>query len=289
MKLYSYQYQNGLCIGAERMGKLVDISSAVGTNNMQQFIGNHETLMPAAIRALKEATELISFTDVKILAPIPQHVKILCSGLNYKSHIKEEPGAKFLDDPRYFSKLPNTVIGDGDAIIHPGKKFEVDYEVEFAVVFGKDATRVTQKNAMDYIFGYTILHDVSSRYIQFKDNNEVMGKNLDSFCPIGPCIVTKDEIPEPEKCRLSLTLNGTTMQDDTNEDWCFSLPKLIEWLTMAMTMNPGDILSTGTPAGVGFFQVPKVFLKPGDICELTISGIGTLTNRVVADEYVFPI
>ncbi len=289
MKLYSYQYKSNLHIGGEKEGKLVDLSPATGTNNMQQFIQQHETLMPKAIKSLDEATAFTSFSDVKIVTPIPQQVKILCSGLNYKSHIDEEPGAKFLDAPRYFAKLPNTVIGPDDPIIWLGEKFQVDFEVEFAVVFGKKASRLTEQNAMDHIFGYTILHDVGSRYIQFKDGNEVMGKNLDSFCPIGPCIVTKDEIPNPEKCRLTLKLNGTTMQNETNEDWCFSLPRLIEWLTMAITMEAGDILSTGTPAGIGFFRNPQVFLKPGDVCELTISGIGTLSNPVVADKYIFPL
>lgn len=288
MKLYSYQYNKQLFIGGERQGKLVNLTNAVSTSNMQQFIEHHETLMPKAISALQDADELFDFADVKILTPIPQPVKIFCSGLNYKSHVQENPNARFLDVPRYFAKLHNAVIGPNDAIIHPGKKFEVDYEVEFAVVFGRKASRLSLQNAMDHIFGYTVLHDVSSRYIQFKDNNEMTGKNFDTFCPIGPCIVTKDEIPHPEKCRLSTKVNGETLQDGTNEDWCFPLPRLIEWLTMSVTMQPGDMLSTGTPAGIGFFRNPKVFLKPGDVCELTINGIGTLTNHLVANEYHLP-
>ena len=211
----------------------------------------------------------------------------MCSGLNYKSHVRENPDAKFLDDPRFFAKLPYTVIGQNEPILHPGEKFQVDWEVEFAVVFGKKAYRLSQSNVMDHVFGYTILHDVSARYIQFKDNNEMMGKNFKTFCPIGPCIVTKDEIPEPEKCTLSLKVNGVYKQNGTNEDWCFPLPRLIEWLTMGVPMAPGDIVSTGTPQGIGFFGDPKEFLRVNDTCELEISGIGKLTNPVIADDYTF--
>jgi len=226
-------------------------------------------------------------TRVRLLAPIPRPGKILCSGLNYKSHVEENPGAKFLDDPRFFVKVPSAVIGPGAPIRHPGAKFQVDYEVELGVVIGKPARRLTPSNALEPVFGYTILHDVSARWVQFKDKNEDMGKNFDTFAPMGPCIVTADEIPDPSKLRLILKLNGQVMQDGTNADWCFPLARLLEWLTMAMTLEPGDVLSTGTPAGIGFFRRPQVFLKPGDVCELEISGIGRLANPVVKDEYRF--
>jgi acylpyruvate hydrolase len=184
-------------------------------------------------------------------------------------------------------KTSSAVIGPGDAIRWPGAKFEVDYEVELAVVIGRTARRLTQDNALRHIFGYTILHDVSARWVQFKDKNEDMGKNFDTFAPMGPCVVTADEIPDPAGLRLSLRLNGQLMQDRTNGDWCFPLPRLLEWLTMGITLEPGDVVSTGTPAGIGFFRRPQVFLKPGDVCELEIEKIGRLMNPVVADEYKF--
>ena len=227
-----------------------------------------------------------TFADVTLQAPVPRPGKIFCSGLNYKSHVTENPNAKFLQDPRFFSKAPSIVIGTGEPIKHPGEQFLVDWEVELAVVFGKKCYRTAKKDAMKYVFGYTILHDVSARYIQFKDNNEVMGKNFDTFCPIGPCIVTADEIPEPENLRLYTRINNRIVQDGTNKDWCFSLPHLIEWLSMAITLEPGDILSTGTPAGIGLFQNPPAYLKPGDIAELEIDRIGKLINPVVADFYI---
>lgn len=286
MKLYTFQRNEQVAIGAAKDGGLVDLSKITGTNNMQNFIVDYPKNLSKVQNALNTAKDIISFSEVKILLPV-RPSQVLCSGLNYKSHVEENPNAKFLAEPRFFAKLPKAVIGPDEPIKHPGERFQVDYEVEFAVVFGKPSYRLTQQNAMDHVFGYTILHDVSSRYIQFKDNNELVGKNFETFSPIGPCIVTADEIPQPEKCRLSLRLNGETMQDGTNEDWCFSLPRMIEWLTMAFTMGPGDVLSTGTPCGIGYFRKPQVFIKPGDVCELEISGIGKLVNPVVSAPYTF--
>lgn len=286
MKLYTFEKNGQVAIGAERDGGLVDLSKVAGTNDMQHFISNYPQNLSKLQTALETSRDILSFSEVKTLLPVKPK-QVLCSGLNYKSHVQENPTAKFLAEPRFFAKLPPAVIGPNESIRHPGERFLVDYEVEFAVVFGKSGYRLTQQNAMDHIFGYTILHDVSSRYIQFKDNNELAGKNFETFSPIGPCIVTADEIPHPEKCRLSLRLNGEIMQDGSNEEWCFSLPRMIEWLTMAFTMGPGDILSTGTPCGIGYFRKPQVFLKPGDVCELEISGIGKLVNPVVNDPYTF--
>jgi 2,4-diketo-3-deoxy-L-fuconate hydrolase len=301
MRLYSIlNNKKESLVAAEVHGMLIDLNAAFSgskengssfiAQNMIEFIAGWDGYAGKAQLAIEYALNhnreiVYSFDEVTLLAPIPRPGKIFCSGLNYKSHIVENPKAKFLSEPRFFLKAPSIVIGPGESIKHPGEKFQVDWEVELAVVFGKKCHRVTKANAMDYVFGYTILHDVSARYIQFKDNNEVMGKNFDSFCPLGPCIVTADEIPNPEKLHLSTRINGHLVQNGSNEDWCFSLPHLIEWLSMAVTLEPGDVLSTGTPAGVGLFHQPPVYLKPGDITELEISHIGKLVNPVVADPY----
>jgi 2-keto-4-pentenoate hydratase/2-oxohepta-3-ene-1,7-dioic acid hydratase in catechol pathway len=307
MRLFTFVISGETRIGAELNGQLVDLAAAYSAlrkaraggpeqlptlpADMIEFIKLGDPALQAARDALvfmgrrpalpvgERATYL--FDEVKLLAPIPRPEKILCSGLNYRSHVEENPNAKFLEDPRFFAKLPNTVIGPGAPIRHPGERFQVDYEVELAVVIGRRMHRVTQQNAMDYVFGYTILHDVSARWIQFKDNNEVMGKNFDTFCPLGPRIVTADEIPDPVKLRLMLKLNGQVMQDRTNEDWIFPLPRLLEWLSLAMTLEPGDVVSTGTPCGIGYFRKPQTFLKPGDIVRLEIDKIGVLENPVV--------
>lgn len=301
MRLYTLlNRKNKSILAAEANGKLIDVNAAYSaiTGNPAPFVEDMVAFIKEEGQNKRKAQEAIDFavshpdpqlvydfSEVTIEAPIKRPGKIFCSGLNYRSHITENPNAKFLNDPRFFSKAPSIVIGPGEPIKHPGEKFLVDWEVELAVVIGKKCHRASKENAMDYVFGYSILHDVSARYIQFKDNNEVMGKNFDTFCPIGPCIVTVDEIPEPEKLKLSTRINGNTVQDGSNEDWCFSLPHLIEWLSMAITLEPGDIISTGTPAGVGLFHQPPIYLKPGDIAELEISSIGKLVNPVVADLY----
>jgi 2-keto-4-pentenoate hydratase/2-oxohepta-3-ene-1,7-dioic acid hydratase in catechol pathway len=301
MRLYTLlNKKNKSILAAEANGKLIDINAAYSAasgrpgpvaEDMIAFIKEEEINKDKALQAIDYALNhadpefVYDFAEVTIESPVKHPGKIFCSGLNYKSHVTENPNAKFLTDPRFFSKAPSIVIGPGEPIKHPGEKFQVDWEVELAVVFGKKCHRAGKENAMKHVFGYSILHDVSARYIQFKDNNEVMGKNFDTFCPIGPCIVTADEIPEPEKLRLSTRINGKTVQDGSNEDWCFSLPHLIEWLSMAITLEAGDILSTGTPAGIGLFHQPPVYLKPGDVAELEISKIGKLINPVVADFY----
>jgi len=305
MKLFTYEAKKQPFIGAELDGRLVDLNaahaarlrrkSAVLAPTMLDLIRGGGAALMAARQALAFAaknpksarTFTRDFAKTKLLAPLPRPGKIFCSGLNYNSHIEEEPGCKMLADPRFFVKVSSAVVGPGAPIITPGDKFQVDYEVELAVVIGRTARRLSQAKAMACIFGYTILHDVSARWIQFKDKNEDMGKNCDTFAPMGPCIVTADEIPDPSKLRLTLKLNGEVMQDRTNEDWCFSLPRMLEWLTMATTLEPGDVMSTGTPAGVGYFRNPQVFLKHGDVCELEISGIGKLVNPVREDSYTF--
>ncbi len=303
MRLYTFEHKRQRRIGAALDTRIVDLNAAHGAR-----LGNKKAVLATTLlelirggaAALKKARQTLAFaaknprnatsfdlTKVKLLAPIPRPGKILCSGLNYRSHVEENPGATFLNDPRFFVKVSSAIIGPNEPIRWPGDKFQVDYEVELAVVIGKTARRLSQQDALNHVFGYTILHDVSARWVQFKDQNEDMGKNFDSFAPMGPCIVTADEIPDPSEVHLSLKLNGQVMQDRTTKDWCFPLPRLLEWLTMAMTLEPGDLVTTGTPAGIGLFRKPQVFLKPGDVCELEISGIGKLVNPVVNDLYEF--
>jgi len=309
MKLCTFEVETRRSVGVAVGGQMIDLSAAYAAMITARGLkdaapkGLPADMLPflrlggAALEAARDAVAFMAkrpalpvgerafylLDEIKLLAPIPRPGKILCSGLNYRSHVQENPNAKFLDDPRFFAKTPNTVIGPGDPIRHPGEKYQVDYEVELAVVIGRAMPRATPaERVMEHVFGYTILHDVSSRYIQFKDNNEVMGKNFDTFCPIGPCMVTADEIPDPSKLRLRSLLNGQVMQDGTNADWCFPLPRLLAWLSQAMTLEPGDLVSTGTPAGIGWFRKPQVFLKPGDVVRLEIDGIGVLENPVVA-------
>jgi 2,4-didehydro-3-deoxy-L-rhamnonate hydrolase len=284
MKLYTILHNGQTRLAAERDGQLADLTALIGVADMTALIRQYDSLNLAEVVANVPDSQLIAFADVTVQMPVrPQTV--WCSGLNYRSHVLENPNAKFLGVPRFFAKLPNSLIGPDEGIRHPGPAFLVDYEVEFAVVIGKTASRLTLDNAMEHVFGYTILHDVGARSVQFKDNNEMIGKNFDTFCPIGPCIVTKDDVPSPETVRLQTRVNGELLQDGCNDEWLFSLAQLLEWVTMACTLHPGDIVSTGTPRGIGYFRQPQRFLSVGDVCELHIPPIGTLRNPVVAAPY----
>jgi len=154
--------------------------------------------------------------------------------------------------------------------------------VEFSVVIGRRLSRAGEADVMPAIFGYTLLNDISARDIQFKDNQITLGKNLDGFAPIGPAIVTTDELTDPNNIALRTRLNGETLQDGNTSDWLFSLPRLVSFLSQTLTLEPGDVVTTGTPAGVGFFRRPQVFMKPGDVVEIEADGIGVLRNRIVA-------
>jgi 2-keto-4-pentenoate hydratase/2-oxohepta-3-ene-1,7-dioic acid hydratase in catechol pathway len=184
-------------------------------------------------------------------------------------------------EPFFFAKLPSSVIGHGTPIVHPARTQQLDYEVELAAVIGRRLSRADEREVSPALFGYTLLNDVSARDVQFKDNQITLGKNFDGFAPIGPCVVTADAIPNPDQVRLRTRLNGRTLQDGSTSDWLFSLPVLIGFLSHVMTLEPGDVVTTGTPAGVGLFQKPPIFMRPGDVIEIEAEGIGVLRNPIV--------
>ncbi len=284
MKLYTFKYHNKHTIGVEKAGKLIDLQlsgSPLCQDMLSFIIGAEEALdIARGLLAKVEPEHLIPFAEVQILAPLVPG-KILCSGVNYQGHFNENPNAKHTAFPFFFSKLPSCVIGPGEAIRLPPQSLQVDYEVEFAVVFGKKAFLVGEDEIMDHVFGYTIQHDVSGRDVQFQDNQITLGKNFETFSPLGPCIVTKDEIPHPEKLKLRTLVNGVALQDSSNEDWVHRLPYLLSYVTQYMAWHPGDIVTTGTPEGTGFFRNPQVFLQDGDTVVCEIEGIGRLENPVI--------
>ncbi len=219
--------------------------------------------------------------SVQLHAPI-RPGKVLCSGVNYRAHALENPKAVMPTEPFFFAKLPSSITGPDAGIVKPALTGQMDYEVEFAVIIGRHLHQPTPEQVMPAIFGYTLLNDISARDVQFKDNQITLGKNFAGFAPIGPCIVTADAMPHPDRVALKTRLNGKVMQDGTTADWLFSLPQLIGHLAQVMPLEPGDIVTTGTPAGVGLFQKPPVYLRAGDVVELEIDGIGVLRNPVVA-------
>jgi 2,4-didehydro-3-deoxy-L-rhamnonate hydrolase len=220
----------------------------------------------------------------RIGSPIGRPSKIVCIGLNYADHAKET-GATIPTEPVVFMKATTALVGPFDNVVIPRNSVKTDWEVELAVVIGKKASYVEESEAMDYVAGYCLHNDVSERAFQLERNGTWdKGKGCDTFAPIGPFLATKDEISDPDNLRLWLNVNGKNMQDGNTKTFIFKIPFLISYLSQFMTLLPGDVISTGTPAGVGLGFDPPVYLRAGDIVELGIDGLGTSTQKVVAYE-----
>lgn len=281
MKLVTFRKGRSAHVGAIAGDRVVDLTAAGAADSIIHMLRAGRAGLAAAKRAVREANGGgPKLARVKLLAPL-RPGKVLCCGINYASHAEENPNAKMPTEPFFFSKLPSSIAGPDDPIEVPPMSRQIDYEVEFAVVIGRPLSRVKESDVMPALFGYTLLNDVSARDVQFKDSQITLGKNFNRFAPIGPCIVTTDELTEPGKIRLATRLNGRTMQDGSTSDWLFPLPRLISFLSQVMALEPGDIVTTGTPAGVGYFRKPQVFMKPGDTIEIEAEGIGVLRNRIV--------
>jgi 2-keto-4-pentenoate hydratase/2-oxohepta-3-ene-1,7-dioic acid hydratase in catechol pathway len=216
---------------------------------------------------------------LQCLAPL-RPSKIIAVGQNYRDHCREQgiaPPAR----PILFAKLVSSVIGPGEPIRWPhGLTGEVDYEAELAVVIGRRSRRLTPQTALASVFGYTAANDVSARDLQFGDGQWVRGKSLDTFCPLGPVLVSADEIPDPQALAIRCRLNGVAVQDSRTSEMIFGVAELLAFITQGITLEPGDVVLTGTPHGVGKFREPPLFLKPGDLVEVEIGGLGTLTNPI---------
>jgi 2,4-didehydro-3-deoxy-L-rhamnonate hydrolase len=226
--------------------------------------------------------ETVPLAEARLHAPIGRPGKIIGIGLNYRDHA-EETGGDIPEKPIVFAKYPNTIIGPGEVIRIPPITEQADYEAELAVVIGRPAKNVSESEVLDYVLGYTNCNDVSSRDLQFSEGGQwTRSKSIDTFAPIGPYIVSRDEVPDPQSLSIRCVLNGEVMQDGTTSDMIFSVAELISFLSTGMTLMPGDIIATGTPAGVGFVRDPKVFLKAGDEVTIEIEGLGSLTNLVEA-------
>jgi 2-keto-4-pentenoate hydratase/2-oxohepta-3-ene-1,7-dioic acid hydratase in catechol pathway len=237
-------------------------------------------LIEGNIFAAYEATDHI-VEIAKLLAPLAP-ANILCIGLNYRHHANET-GAQLPKHPILFIKSTNALHNPGDPIIIPEvAPNEVDYECELAIVIGKPAKNVSRSNALEYVLGYTCANDISARRWQKHGGGGqwCRGKSFDTFCPLGPSLITADEIPNPNNLKIRTILNGETMQDSTTADMIFDIPALIQFLSQGTTLLPGTVILTGTPQGVGFARTPPVFLKPGDEITVEIEHIGKLTNPV---------
>lgn len=221
--------------------------------------------------------------DVRVRPPVPDPQKIVCIGLNYRDHCQEQ-GIELPKILMTFPKFADAVIGPGDPIVLPRGCEQLDWEVELTVVMGRRARYVEPADAFAYIAGYTVGNDVSARDFQFADKQVMRGKACETFAPMGPYLALVDEVPDPNNLKLESRLNGNVMQSSNTSNLVHKIPAILAWVTRYLTLQPGDCVMTGTPAGVGVFRKPPVFMKPGDVIEMEIEGLGVLRNPVVASD-----
>ena len=265
--------------GVHIEGKNYDVSAFVNDYN-ESFFANDGLKQLVQIVANQPLKELD--TNERIGSPIARPSKIVCIGLNYAKHAKET-GANIPTEPILFMKSTTSLSGPFDPIIIPKNSVKTDWEVELAVVIGKKASYVSEENAMQHVAGYVLRNDVSEREFQLERGGTWdKGKGCDTFAPLGPWMVTSDEIPNPHQLRLWLSLNGKMMHDGNTDDLIFNIPHLISYISHFMTLLPGDVISTGTPAGVGLGFTPNIYLKEGDVVELGIDGLGVSRQTIVA-------
>jgi 2-keto-4-pentenoate hydratase/2-oxohepta-3-ene-1,7-dioic acid hydratase in catechol pathway len=236
----------------------------------------------AAGHAAAETAPPLELAQVKLLAPIPRPPKFICVGLNYRDHAAESK-MEIPKVPTIFNKFTNVVIGPGETIVLPRVSVKPDYEAELAFVIGRGGRYIPAAQAMEHVFGYTIVNDVSARDFQNATSQWLMGKTFDTFAPMGPWIVTKDEIADPHALDISLEIGGEVLQKSNTRELIFKIPQLIEYISQVVTLEPGDVVATGTPAGVGFARKPPRWLRPGEETIVRIQGIGELRNPVAAE------
>jgi 2-keto-4-pentenoate hydratase/2-oxohepta-3-ene-1,7-dioic acid hydratase in catechol pathway len=228
--------------------------------------------------------------SVRLLAPVDPPRNVFCMGLNYLAHVEESPARQVPKEPVWFTKATTSIVGpEEDVVVDPALTSQLDWEVELAVVLRRGGRRIPASRALDHVLGYTVLNDLSARDVQFARGGQwFYGKSLDGLCPVGPVLVTSEEIPDPQDLELWLRVNGQVRQHGFTRDMIFSVAQAIEDLSRGITLLAGDVIATGTPAGMGFGQNPPVFLRHGDVVEAEISRIGVLRNRIVFGDAAEP-
>ena len=267
--------QPGVLIG----GQVVSIAGA-GFKDLLSVIQGGAAARAAVDAHLDRNHTGIPLGDVRLHAPLPNPPKLFMVGLNYRDHAIESNMA-IPTVPAVFSKFNSSIIGPGDKIVLPKATQQPDYECEFAFIIGKSGKHISRDNWKDHVFGYTAINDVSARDMQLATSQWLMGKTCDTFCPMGPWIVTADEIADPHNLQIKTTINGEVLQNSNTKELIFNVPELIEFMSRAMTFEAGDVISTGTPPGVGFARKPPRYLREGDDCVVSVEGIGDLRNPVV--------
>jgi 2-keto-4-pentenoate hydratase/2-oxohepta-3-ene-1,7-dioic acid hydratase in catechol pathway len=303
MKLYRYAgRENRPQLGIEIEGKVValtDVLRACGEIVPPEIEAADLVAMVSAGQAI--AAQIASAVDriakaggvkdmecapadsLRLLAPIARPPKFICVGLNYRDHCEEQNVAP-PKNPVIFAKFANAICGHQDVVRRPRVTAKLDFEGELAVVIGKGGRRIPAREALAHVFGYTIVNDVTARDIQKNDGQWLRAKSMDGFAPMGPCVVTAEDIPDPQQLSLRTTVNGAVMQDSHTSRMIFPVAVLIEFISQAITLEPGDIISTGTPAGVGDWRKPPVYLAAGDVVHIEIEKIGCLENTIAEED-----
>ena len=294
MKLVTFDRDSSPKIGVHINDNVVDLglasqSSGLGAlpSTMLEFIQGGESMWHKGRQVLDWATNssgdfLLDGSQVRIRAPISNPPKMICVALNYQAHA-DETGVEAPNEPMLFSKFPSVIIGPGDAIKIPRQSDQVDYEIELAAVIGIGGRHIPEENALNHVFGYTIMNDVSCREYQRRWSQWLVGKSFDTFAPMGPSIVTADEVPDPHNLSMVLSINGDVMQSSNTSDMIFNIPRLIAFASSIFTLESGDVLLTGTPPGVGAARQPPRWIRPGDLIQMEIDTLGTLCSLVESE------
>lgn len=228
-----------------------------------------------------EGNFALPIETVRLLPPIPDPGKFICIGLNYQDHCDEQNKPR-PERPILFGKFSNAIVGHEDTVLHSTVTEQLDYEGELGIVIGRGGKGIKRRQALEHVFGYTIINDISARDVQKSDGQFLRAKTQDTFAPMGPCVVTTHEISDPQNLQIKTRVNGVTLQDSTTRNMIFGVAELLEFISEGITLEPGDVISTGTPAGVGVHRKPQALLKAGDVMEVEIEGIGLLRNWIAA-------
>ncbi|MGB0389286.1 MAG: fumarylacetoacetate hydrolase family protein [Ardenticatenaceae bacterium] len=293
MKLVTYETNGEARLGAMLGDEIIDLKDAYGAmggEGSAEFADDMIALLEEGDEGLAKAQAAIDFAqanggfseaveDVSFLPPVVKPGKVIALGRNYEAHAKEG-GAKPPKYPMLFHKTATSLLGAGGTIVIPPVTKRVDYEAELAVIIGRTCKQVSEEEALDYVAGYTAANDVSARDLQRRTSQFSAGKMVDTFCPLGPALVTRDEVPEQQNLRIQTILNGQVMQDSNTKMMIFNVPFTISYISQITTLEVGDVILTGTPEGVGFARKPPVYLKEGDTITIEVEGVGTLTNSV---------
>jgi 2-keto-4-pentenoate hydratase/2-oxohepta-3-ene-1,7-dioic acid hydratase in catechol pathway len=286
MKLLTFRNGGGSAVGLLYGGRVLRLDN--GWSDVLGFLGAGEAGRRAALDRIQQADagrlpkqSFLSLEEIEFAPPVLRPGKIVCVGRNYRGHC-EEQDEEVPKSPILFAKFPTALVGHRAPVPCPSQTQKLDYEAELAVVIGRCAKEVSRSEALSYVAGYANFNDVSARDIQFADGQWVRGKSFDGFAPMGPFLVTSDEVPDPQNLSVRLELNGTLMQDSNTSRMIFPVAEIVSFCSRSFTLEPGDIIATGTPDGVGVFRKPPLFLKPGDTMTVEIGPFGCLVNSVVA-------